>query len=174
MSVRIYMFKDLCTVTGYDLILTNDECRVAHFINHSSDGTKECGINKCERVIHVGSFATFDYNDRRLPLIIKPTENEIVTKLSMDNVKVIGTEISSTCLPYLFCSICGNKDYLTSFKMTKNGCVICQNCQKNYHNILTNLGNVNLTSHNFVYLDTQIGWFNHKSYQNKTKIWIKE
>ena len=89
MCARIYIFNDLCEVTGYNLILTNDDCRVVRFADHSVDGTKRCGVNKCEKVIQVGRFASFDFSGRKLPLIIKPTEDEIVTKLSMHNAKVL-------------------------------------------------------------------------------------
>ena len=172
------MFSDWGEVTGYDLILTDDEHKVVRFNVYSSDGKMNCGVNKCVKVIKVGQFNSTEKGasegqSSQLPLIIKPTEDEIIKKLSLDNVKVIGTEISSTSVRHLFCSICGYDFNLTSFKMAKNGCVICVNCQKNYHNIVKDISNGYLKSQNFVYLDQNIGWFNHKSYENRTKMWFR-
>lgn len=102
------------------------------------------------------------------PLIINSTNEEILAKLSIDNMKIIGTSVR-----HLFCSVCGYDHYISDFLMIKNGCAVCKSCRYKYHKLLPDLGRVEITEDNFVYLDQHIGWSGHKSYVDETSDFIR-
>ncbi len=166
--VRIRVFKSFCNDTLIELDLSGSGSDIRYFSYCMSDGVKNCAINKCRRVTTIGAYAWFEYNGRTLPILPKMTDTEVSKQLDTVNPPIVWVQESSTCVNMVYCHICLKSTFCDNLHLAKNNNVVCKGCASTYHIPTTKPFKLSRDL-NIVFLDSQIGWFNHDSYQDRTE-----